>query len=102
MKDLGMTSGNDAQGLYCQQCQQCIPQCPHHLDIPTIMRSYMYAYGYKNLEQAWHTLAEVDLSNNPCHLCDVCNVNCASRFDVRNKVMDIARLKDVPIDLLSV
>lgn len=102
MKELGMTSGYDAQGLYCQQCQQCVPQCPHHLDIPTIMRSYMYAYGYKNLEQAWHTLAEVDLSNNPCHLCDVCNVNCASRFDVRNKVMDIARLKDVPIDLLSV
>jgi len=100
LKELGMTSDNGL-GLYCQQCQQCVPQCPHHLDIPTIMRSYMYAYGYKNLEQAWHTLAEVDLSNNPCHLCDVCNVNCASRFDVRNKVMDIARLKDVPIDLLS-
>lgn len=102
MKDLGMTSGYDAYGLYCQQCQQCVPQCTHHFDIPTIMRSYMYAYGYKNLEQAWHTLAEVDLTDNPCHRCDVCNVNCASRFDVRNKVMDIARLKDVPIDLLSV
>lgn len=46
LKELGMTSENGL-GLYCQQCQQCVPQCPHHLDIPTIMRSYMYAYGYK-------------------------------------------------------
>ena len=29
--------------LYCQQCEGCLAQCSADLDIPTLMRSYMYA-----------------------------------------------------------
>lgn len=36
-------------GLFCQQCEKCVSQCPRGLDIPTLMRSYMYAMGYKNV-----------------------------------------------------
>ena len=98
MKDLSLTALEP--GLYCRQCKKCIPQCPHNLDIPTIMRSYMYAYGYMNTAQAWHTLADVDLSGKPCETCQTCNVKCTARFDVKNKILDISRLKEVPKDFI--
>jgi predicted aldo/keto reductase-like oxidoreductase len=101
LKDLKLTRLESEPGLYCQQCKQCLPQCPNHLDIPAIMRSYMYAYGYKNTSQAWHTLADVDLSGKPCERCKTCNVNCLAGFDIKNKIMDIARLKNVPKEFIS-
>jgi len=100
LKDLNLALLDSETGLYCQQCKQCLPQCPHNLDIPTIMRSYMYAYGYKNTSQAYHNMATVDLSGKPCEKCGSCSVNCTSGFDVKNKIMDIARLRDVPKDFL--
>jgi predicted aldo/keto reductase-like oxidoreductase len=100
LKDLNLAGLETDHGLYCQQCKQCISQCPNHLDIPSIMRSYMYAYGYRNTEQAWYTLEGVDLSGKPCEKCETCRVNCLARFDVKNKILDIARLKEVPKEFI--
>lgn len=100
-KDLNLTSLNSESGLYCHQCRKCIPECPHNLDIPTIMRSYMYAYGYKNTNQAWHTISGVDISGRPCEKCSVCNINCTAGFDIRKKILDISRLKDVPAEFVQ-
>jgi len=102
MKDLKLTQLDKPGGLYCQQCRNCSGQCPHNLDIPTLMRSYMYAYGYRNLEHAQHTLNQVDLSAKPCDKCAVCNVNCSAGFDIKDRIQDIARLKDVPLEFLMV
>jgi predicted aldo/keto reductase-like oxidoreductase len=101
LKDLNLASSDSETGLYCQQCKQCLPQCPHNLDIPTIMRSYMYAYGYKNVSQAYHNMTAVDLSDRPCEKCESCSVKCPSRFDVKQKITDIARLKYVPKEFLK-
>lgn len=101
-KDLNLAGLGTETTLYCQQCKQCLPQCPHNLDIPTIMRSYMYAYGYKNMEQAYYTLADAGLANDVCNQCEVCNVNCASGFNVKSKISDIARLRNMPLDFLRV
>jgi len=100
-KDLNLTSLNSESGLYCHQCRKCIPECPHNLDIPTIMRSYMYAYGYKNTSQAWQTISGVDISGRPCEKCSVCNINCTAGFDIRKKILDISRLKDVPAEFVQ-
>jgi predicted aldo/keto reductase-like oxidoreductase len=101
LKDLTLASVDSETGLYCQQCRQCLPQCPHNLDIPTIMRSYMYAYGYKNTSQAFHNMASIDLSGKPCEKCGSCNVYCTAGFDVRNKITDIARLQEIPEEFLK-
>ena len=101
LKDLNLAMLDSETGLYCQQCRQCVPQCTYNLDIPTIMRSYMYAYGYKNTSQAYHNMAGIDLSAKPCENCGICNVKCLARFDVKKKIMDIARLKDIPEEFLT-
>lgn len=100
LKDLEITGLNSEPGLYCHQCDNCISQCPHNVDVPTLMRSYMYAYGYRNFEHAQHTLNQVNLSESPCENCEVCSINCIAGFDVKVRIRDIARLRDVPRDFL--
>jgi len=100
LKGLNLADLRSETGLYCLQCRRCLPQCPHGLDIPTLMRSYMYAYGYRNVEHARHTLDTVDVSGRPCDTCAVCSVTCTSGFDVKDRIRDIARLKDVPWEFL--
>jgi len=100
LEDLKLAALRPEMSLYCRQCQKCIPQCPANLDIPTLMRSYMYAYGYRDAAQARHTLDSVELSGDPCGKCDICSVACASGFDVKDRIRDIARLKSVPMEFL--
>jgi len=99
-QDLKPPSEEISSGLYCQQCNKCISQCPEAIDIPTIMRSYMYAYGYKNLEFARKTLCSTGLHSFPCNDCSDCNVNCLMGFDVKSRILDIARLQDIPEDFI--
>lgn len=99
-KDLNIALLNVPDGIYCQQCKKCLPQCPHGLDIPSIMRSYMYAYGYRNMKHASHNLENTGITANACSNCSSCKVKCTVGFDIRNKISDIGRLKDVPGDFL--
>jgi len=39
-------------GCYCQQCGQCAAQCPARMDIPTLMRSHMYAFAHRQPKKA--------------------------------------------------
>ncbi len=98
--DLKLNQGSSSTGLFCSQCEECLPQCPANLDIPTLMRSYMYAYGYERPAKARETLDYARLSNVPCFNCASCSVECSSGFDIKRKVTDIARLKDVPKEFL--
>jgi predicted aldo/keto reductase-like oxidoreductase len=98
--DLRLASADPVPGLYCQQCSRCLPQCRHNYDIPTAMRSFMYAYGYKDLRYAKETLEFAEIPKNPCDSCEKCKVNCTMGFDIRAKMEDIARLNDVPGDFL--
>ncbi|MDX9946940.1 MAG: aldo/keto reductase [Bacteroidales bacterium] len=101
LKDLALASFDSETGLYCQQCGLCLPQCPHNYDIPAIMRSYMYAYGYKNTAQAYHNLAGAGIPDKPCETCEACSVKCVSHFDIKQKITDIARLRNVPEEFLK-
>lgn len=98
-RDLRM--GIQTGGLYCQQCGTCLAQCPKGLPVPDLMRGYMYAYGYRNLEAAHDTVAALKLSDDPCGDCANCSVRCASAFDVRDRVTDIARLGRMPGDFFA-
>jgi aryl-alcohol dehydrogenase-like predicted oxidoreductase len=99
-KDLRLDEAPALAGLYCQQCQSCLAQCGKNLEIPDLMRSYMYVYGYKNPALAKETLHPLNLDNLPCHSCSSCKVNCTMGFDVKQKILDIARIKTVPGEFL--
>ena len=99
LKDLSMADLY-APSLYCRQCRQCVPQCPHNLEIPVIMRSYMYAYGYRNFRQARHALTEADLPAGPCSNCESCHVKCRAGFNIKDRIEDICRIRDVPDEFL--
>jgi predicted aldo/keto reductase-like oxidoreductase len=100
LADLKLGGRKSATGLFCSQCEECLPQCPHSLDIPVLMRSYMYAYGYHSPAKARETLNRAGISGVPCSRCSSCSVQCPSGFDVKTKAADIARILSVPGEFL--
>jgi len=100
-EQLDIKAAEALTGVFCQQCGQCIPQCRHQLDIPNLMRSYMYAHGYKNLQAAQENLALINKDHLQCHNCSTCNVSCAMGFDVRERALAVARVRDLPLQFIS-
>ncbi len=90
IKDLKLDTKSG--GFYCQQCSQCLPQCPKGVPIPSLMRGYMYARGYQNIDLAKDVVAEAGVAGNPCAECDSCAVKCAMRFDIKSRVTSLTEL----------
>jgi predicted aldo/keto reductase-like oxidoreductase len=88
-------------GLYCAQCGSCREQCRQGLDIPTAMRSYMYAYGYRRAALAQATLQRRTPEAFTCAGCARCAVTCPQGFRVATRLRDVVRLLDVPTDFLA-
>jgi len=101
LADLKLGEAKNMAGLYCQGCERCVSQCPRALPIPELMRAYMYAYGYKNLAAAHELVSSLNLPDNPCAGCEQCSVSCAFKFDVRDRLLDINRLKAVPAEFFA-
>jgi predicted aldo/keto reductase-like oxidoreductase len=100
--DLKLETGEaGAEGLFCAGCERCLDQCPAGLEIPTLMRSYMYAYGYRDLGRARGALDQAAFASLPCADCGTCPVRCAMGFDVKERAEDIARLRAVPEEFLT-
>jgi len=87
--------------LYCQNCEKCVSDCSKHLPIPTIMRAYMYNYGYKQPLLSKETLMELALNNNVCSGCTSCTVKCPSGFKVADKIAAITPIINVPSYFLT-
>ncbi len=84
-----------AQAQFCQQCGQCRGDCPRGADVPTLMRSHMYAVQYGNRELARSTLASVETGKglDACSSCVTCKATCRNYVNIGSK---IAQLKASP------
>ena len=100
INNLKIAQSKTDQGIYCQQCGKCIKDCPYDIDIPTAMRSYMYAFGYGNYTQASETFKLSCIDELPCSSCDECNVLCPQSFNVRKKLADAYSIKNIPDNFL--
>ncbi len=108
MEDLTLTEDEKSDlkreasvpGLYCQGCGQCLQQCCDELPIPDLMRAYMYTYGYHQPALAQSLIASLDLPRHVCQECSSCPVACLNEWDVKGKIRDIVRLRDVPSEFL--
>jgi len=89
-RDLRLGSDLGYAGLFCQQCRQCVAQCPAGLEIPGLMRAYMYAFGHRKPDKALETLRGWDSAALACRNCADCTVRCALGFDVRSRALELA------------
>jgi hypothetical protein len=94
-KYLQMARTHSEGSLFCQGCGTCLGQCPQAPDVPTLMRCSMYAYGYHDLASAVRNIASIKDDPIACAACSSCVVRCPMGFDVRGKVLDIIRLRDL-------
>jgi len=74
--------------FYCQNCRSCISTCPHKVEIPTLMRAYMYAQGYGNLIQANITTAALSPKKglNICQDCSSCIATCRNGINIHSRL----------------
>ena len=80
-------------GLFCTTCNSCLDKCTNQLPVPDLMRAFMYAYGYANMEKAQTLLADLGTGTDPCVDCSDCNIkDCTKGFDIKAKITDISRL----------
>jgi heterodisulfide reductase subunit C len=76
---------------FCQQCGDCLGSCPNRVNIPTLMRSHMYAFQYANLDRVRFTLAEVPANAGleVCRSCAVCSAACSHTVNIQRKVGEL-------------
>jgi predicted aldo/keto reductase-like oxidoreductase len=77
--------------LYCQNCRSCISTCSHRVEIPTLMRAYMYAQGYGNLIQARITTAALPEKSglNVCRDCSSCTATCRNGININSRLKSL-------------
>ena len=99
--DLGIGDEMGFSGNYCQQCGDCLKQCPAGVEVPLLMRSHMYAFSHKQPWKARQTLAGWSARDVSCTNCAECVVECTLGLDVRSRCSQIAQLLDTPGKLLG-
>ncbi len=83
-----------ADAEFCQQCGQCRTDCPRNVDIPTLMRSHMYAAQYRNVGLARNT---ADRHSNwrgldACKDCAACAASCRHHVNIARKIRELKNM----------
>ena len=70
--------------FYCVGCGECKPTCPKGVDIPKVNRCLMYAEGYRDVDLARSTYAElrVEMTAAVCEDCAECVAQCSRRVQI--------------------
>jgi predicted aldo/keto reductase-like oxidoreductase len=76
---------------FCHQCRLCVASCPHGVDVPTLMRTHMYAAQYSNFRQARAALDEIPPGRGikVCGSCETCTARCANWVDIAYRIEDL-------------
>jgi predicted aldo/keto reductase-like oxidoreductase len=93
--DLGLGTVLGLSGLYCQQCGDCLEQCPAGMDLPTLMRAHMYAVGHAQPRKARELLDKLTGSEVSCLNCAKCEAVCSLGHDLRSRCLEIAQLLEI-------
>ena len=88
-QDLKLGTDSELAGLFCQQCRKCQDQCPAGLEIPGLMRAYMYAFGHNKPHKAQETLKGWNSTALACKDCVACTVRCTLGFDIRSRALEL-------------
>ena len=72
----------------CRFCGGCRETCPHGVDIPSLMRTHMYANDYGNMHMTKSTFASIESGRGLelCKNCDVCVAQCKNSVQIPDRV----------------
>ena len=101
MSDLELSEGEERElklasllpGTYfCQSCRECVPTCPERVEIPSLMRAYMYAEAYGNTIQAEETIGSLpeERGLRVCADCSSCQARCHRDLPIADRVREMA------------
>lgn len=78
----------------CFQCSECLPSCPKNADIPTLMRTNMYATKYVDFNLAQSALVEIEQNRglDVCISCDNCVAKCVNTVDIKNRIGELTSI----------
>jgi predicted aldo/keto reductase-like oxidoreductase len=78
--------------LYCQNCRQCLSTCAEGVDIPQLMRAFMYYHGYQNLSQAGDTVLRIPNGKglDACASCKICTARCAHGIHIASRIQSLS------------
>jgi len=76
---------------FCRQCGSCLASCPKDTDIPSLMRTHMYATRYEDFNLAQSALNEIEKNRGlkSCVSCGDCTASCAHTVDVKSRINDL-------------
>jgi len=76
---------------FCRQCGKCMASCPEGVEIPALMRTYMYAAQYGNFQQARATIDDIPDGSglSSCSSCDTCPITCTNRVDIGRRINEL-------------
>jgi heterodisulfide reductase subunit C len=77
---------------FCHQCGQCKSTCPNGAEIPTLMRTHMYALQYyPGTGHPHETLASIPAGRGleACSNCDICTASCAWTVNIPRKIAQL-------------
>jgi len=77
---------------FCQSCRECVPTCPERVEIPSLMRAYMYAEAYGNTIQAEETIGTVpnDRGLRVCAECTSCQARCRRDLPIAERLREMS------------
>jgi len=77
---------------FCQSCRECVPTCPERVEIPSLMRAYMYAEAYGNTIQAEETIGTVpnDRGLRVCAECSSCQARCRRDMPIAERLREMS------------
>jgi predicted aldo/keto reductase-like oxidoreductase len=77
---------------FCHQCQQCKPGCALGAEIPSLMRTHMYALQYyPGTGHPHEMLATIEKGKglDACANCDHCTASCAWTVNIPRKIKQL-------------
>jgi uncharacterized protein len=75
----------------CRFCGQCKPSCSKYADIPSLMRTHMYARAYGNTHMANYTMRQIKPGKgiDACNECTTCTAVCVHSVPIANRVDEL-------------
>ncbi len=78
----------------CRHCGSCVDSCPSGADIPSLMRTHMYALSYGNPLMAKQTLAQIQPGKglDACMDCGKCKGECRNRVRIAERIVELKEI----------